>query len=202
MIPVVASDFTLGAVNEMLESIEESPVSALDTGGTSIEAQAETTLDRNRRSILEEGRQENTDINVTLSPDVNKHIILDADVLRIDTTRSSTFLNLSVKDGRLYNRDEQTDEFDGDVQVDIVRLLSFDNCSEKMRERITRDSKLEFQRRVVGSAQQDAFLRQEAGQSRALLDRSEQEVADVNMLDGAMSVGILGQRRFSRPSTR
>lgn len=192
-VPIAPSTFTLDAVNEMLEAINEAPVSALDAGGTTIEAQAETTLDRNRRNILEEGHFENREKNITLTP-VADEITIDADVLRLDSTRGSASLNVTIRDGKLFNVGEQTSTFTADVQVDIIRLLSFDNCSEKMRQRITREAKLEFQRRIRGSRDQDSFLRQELGDVRTKLQRSEQESADVNMLEGTFERQIVGRR--------
>ena len=59
---------TLNAVNEMLESIGEPPASALDTGGTSIVAQAESILDREAHQILERGWWANTDPEVKYEP--------------------------------------------------------------------------------------------------------------------------------------
>lgn len=45
----------LDAVNEMLEALGEPHVLALDTGGTSEEAEAEVILDREKRRVLENG---------------------------------------------------------------------------------------------------------------------------------------------------
>lgn len=45
----------LEAINEMLESLGEPAASALDTGGTSIEAEAETIYDREKRRVLGRG---------------------------------------------------------------------------------------------------------------------------------------------------
>lgn len=189
---IVASQNKLDSVNEMLEAIGESPATALDTGGTSIEARAEVTLDRNSRRVQEEGWFENTDKDVTLSPDASDNIILDSDVLRVDTTGVNAYQNLSVVDGKLYDRDDQTDEFTGSVTVDIVRLLSFDNLSEKLRQRITKEASREFQRREVGGRTQDAFLAQEVLEARTLAAKSDQENADISMLSGTFARQILG----------
>lgn len=58
---------TLEAVNEILEAIGEPPVSALDTGGTSEEAEAETYLDRASERIQRMGWFANTIEDVELT---------------------------------------------------------------------------------------------------------------------------------------
>lgn len=45
----------LQAVSEILEALGEPPVTSLDTGGTSLEGEAETFLDRWRRRVLADG---------------------------------------------------------------------------------------------------------------------------------------------------
>lgn len=55
---------TLEAVNAILEVIGESPVSTLDTGGTSEAGEAETFLDRSRKDILALGWSFNQDLRI------------------------------------------------------------------------------------------------------------------------------------------
>jgi hypothetical protein len=54
---------TLEAVNEMLEAIQQPPVTALDTGGNSDEGEAESILDRESRRIQQRGWYANTEDN-------------------------------------------------------------------------------------------------------------------------------------------
>lgn len=55
---------TLEAINEMLEWIQQPPAPALDTGGTSDEAEAENSLDRLTKSVLKESWHVNTENGV------------------------------------------------------------------------------------------------------------------------------------------
>ena len=57
---------TLQAVNEILEGIGEPPVTALDTGNTSDEAEAETFLDRFDKRVQTTGWAQNTEYDVEL----------------------------------------------------------------------------------------------------------------------------------------
>lgn len=57
----------LEAVNEILEAVGEPPASALDTGGTSIEAEAEDTLDKIDKRIQKVGWAVNEQNEVTLA---------------------------------------------------------------------------------------------------------------------------------------
>ena len=69
----------LAAVNEMLEAIHEYPVAALDTGGTSIAADAETMLDRYDERIQAEGWHQNTEHDIEIDrADVQKQALVIA----------------------------------------------------------------------------------------------------------------------------
>lgn len=54
----------LEAINEMLEWIGQPPVTALDTGGTTDEAEAENTLDRISQKVQQRGWYWNTELDV------------------------------------------------------------------------------------------------------------------------------------------
>jgi len=65
----------LDAVNEILEALGEPPVDMLDTGGSSIVAEAETVLDRETRRIQKRGWYVNTEFRRTLFRPDNEIII-------------------------------------------------------------------------------------------------------------------------------
>jgi hypothetical protein len=58
----------LEAVNEMLAAIKEFPVAALDPGGTSTAALAESVLDRENKRVQSRGWHENSEYDVDLEP--------------------------------------------------------------------------------------------------------------------------------------
>lgn len=63
---------TLEAVNEILEALGEPPVSALDTGGSSIEGEAETMLNRVNRRVQQGGWVWNEEEEITLKVATHK----------------------------------------------------------------------------------------------------------------------------------
>ena len=195
----VPGTLKLDAVNEMLETIHEYRVAALDTDGIGTAAQAERVLDRTCARIQEQGWFENTEYDVELTPDDDDHVAVAATVLRLDTTGDTEHLNVAVRSDLLYDLDDQTDEFDEDtVYVDVVRFLDFGNLSMSLREYIVAEAKLIFQRREVGSDKADKYLVDERDAARAKARKNDQEGHDANITETDLGRSILGSRLQER----
>ena len=102
-----ATGITLSAVNEILEAISESPVTALDTGGTSPGAEAEAMLDRESTRIQRRGWHCNTDDEKVYTPDGSSQIQFGSSILSFRGTTSS--IRLAMRNGYLYDLDDETD---------------------------------------------------------------------------------------------
>lgn len=112
----------LNAVNEMLMSIGEAPVSTI-TGTISPNATVCLNLLRTAsRDLQEKGWQFNTEFEVTLTLDGNSKIAVATDVLKIDTTDSN---DVAWRGGFLFNLDDNTFVFTDTVEVTLVRHLQW-----------------------------------------------------------------------------
>ena len=130
-------DTELSAVNNILGAIGQAPITTLGTvsvvNGVSAYDNPEISFIYNllRDANVDtqaEGWHFNTEKHVTFSPDSNKHILIGNDILSMDlhdnyTKRTS---NLVRRNGRLYDKVTHTDEFDGDISLDVVRLYPFE----------------------------------------------------------------------------
>lgn len=198
-VPIAASTIKLDAVNEMLAAIGEYPVAALDTGGDSLAALAEDLLDRVDETIQEQGHYENTESDIELEPDDDDYIQVDADVLRIDTWGPSAWKNVDVRNDRLYDLDEQTDEFDDNLFVQIIRQKAFDDLTVGLRNQIVKEAKRLFQREQVGSHENDRFLEEEHAHAIRRGAKSDQGNGDYSILRGPHADRIIGRRTASYP---
>jgi len=186
----------LQAINEVLEASGRRHVNALDTGGSSEAGQAERVLDRISAQIQAKGWYENTEdgggTGIEMVPDGSKHITVDADVLFIDTVGLSVVKNVAVRNGRLYDLDNQTDEFDDSVYVKIVRELDFADLTMGIQRLIIARAAQIFQRRRTEQVSRDLFLRDEMIAAERDAGQSDQETADRNVLQTAHAASILG----------
>ena len=142
----------LEAVNTMLTTIGEQPVSSLDNlAGLQDASIARQILTNISRTVQSKGWVFNLDLQVTYSPNTNGEIILGSNVLRIDTTskvRKST-KDIVERGGKLYDRENNTSVFTDDVVVDRVIVLSFNDLPEAARRyKATRAARV-FHDRVV-----------------------------------------------------
>ena len=176
----------LEAVNTMLVTIGEQPVSSLDNlAGLQDASIAKQILSNISRAVQSKGWVFNLDLQVTYTPDANGEINLGSNVLRIDTTskvRSST-KDIVERGGKLYDREKNTSIFTDSVKVDRVIVLNFDDLPEVARRYIATRSARVFHDRVVGSGELHRFFQEDEGQAWSELLEYEAEVGDYTIFD-------------------
>jgi uncharacterized protein (DUF1330 family) len=176
----------LEAVNTMLVTIGEQPVSSLDNlAGLQDASIAKQILSNISRAVQSKGWVFNLDLQVTYTPDANGEIVLGSNVLRIDTTskvRSST-KDIVERGGKLYDRENNTSVFTDSVKVDRVIVLNFDDLPEAARRYIAARSARVFHDRVVGSGELHRFFQEDEGQAWSELLEYEAEVGDYTIFD-------------------
>lgn len=176
----------LEAVNTMLVTIGEQPVSSLDNlAGLQDASIAKQILSNISRAVQSKGWVFNLDLQVTYTPDANGEIVLGSNVLRIDTTskvRSST-KDIVERGGKLYDRENNTSVFTDSVKVDRVIVLNFDDLPEAARRYIAARSARVFHDRVVGSGELHRFFQEDEGQAWSELLEYESNVGDYTIFD-------------------
>lgn len=163
----------LDAVNRLLWSINERPVSALQTGGSAIESDAERFLDDTNQSIQSHGWPENTNFYEPFTPTGAGLINVPSDTLVIRSTGANEYRTLVLQGDAVYDMDRFTLNLGTDLlYFDRIRLLGFVDCSPKLKELITTTAMVYFQQRVRGSATQDAMLQQARALADIMADRT------------------------------
>jgi hypothetical protein len=176
----------LEAVNSMLITIGEQPVSSLDNlAGLQDASIARQILSNISRAVQSKGWVFNLDLQVTYTPDANGEINLGSNVLRIDTTskvRSAT-KDIVERGGKLYDREKNTSVFTDTVKVDRVIVLNFDDLPEAARRYIATRAARVFHDRVVGSGELHNFFREDEQMAWSELLEYEAEVGDYTIFD-------------------
>ena len=176
----------LEAVNTMLVTIGEQPVSSLDNlAGLQDASIARQILSNISRAVQSKGWVFNLDLQVTYTPDTNGEIVLGSNVLRIDTTskvRSST-KDIVERGGKLYDREKNTSVFTDSIKVDRVIVLNFDDLPEAARRYIATRSARVFHDRVVGSGELHRFFQEDEHMAWSELLEYEADMGDYTIFD-------------------
>lgn len=182
----------LDAVNIMLSTLGEAPVSDLSASGLSDVATAKTLLHNVSRAVQAEGWHFNTEVDYDLTPEaVTGYLLLPSNQLRVDTTKEYHDTDVAVRGDKLYNRKKHTFVFTEKVQVDMVVFLPFEDMPEAARNYITIKAARIYQTNVLGSELLEKFTADDEMSAMILLKDAEGFTADYNMLSDSYSVASI-----------
>ena len=121
-------DTELSAVNSILGAIGQSPLATLNFDNPEVAMIFNLLRDANVDTQAE-GWHYNTEKHVKFAIDTNGKIAIGNDILSMDLhdNQARRTHNLVRRNGFLYDKTDHTDEFDGDVDLDVVRLYVFED---------------------------------------------------------------------------
>lgn len=185
--PYLTPTTELEAVNTILRVMGDSPVSTLDTADPeSAEAAiALQTLRHESRSVQTKGWHWNTEIELTVTPDVNGYINLPTNCLRVDSLAylgGGPVSDVVVRGTRLYDRKKHTYVFPQPFKVDMVIMLPFEDLPEAARRFIAMIAAHRHQTQQLGSTTKANFSAEEVAEARLDLEQAEGETSDFNQL--------------------
>lgn len=138
----------LDAVNEILSAIGEAPVDTIEDSGNIDVDNAYRILKSVNRQVQIDGYTFNTISSYPLTPDrFTKEIAWDSTLLRVSTTEGNFLRN---RGGLVYDVTNNTDKFDGQIEVEAIVLVPFEELPEAFREYITIKSARLFATRYLG----------------------------------------------------
>lgn len=157
---------------------------------------ADLLIETTKTEILEEGWSFNTDENWEMLPDVNGYIVIPTTALRIDP--SSTGTNAIRKDGKLYDKDNQTYIFESSVECDVVWDVDFDDLPSIMKSYIVLKASRILYQRLVGDADMLSILVKDEQEALLRVRNHEDDIKDVSIFDNPQVARIL--TRNSNPT--
>lgn len=178
----------LDAINTMLSTIGESPVSTVDDNGVVDAIMARQILRSVDREVQSRGWHWNTDKDYPLTPNTAGELELPNGVLRCDTVDPDTQIDVVVRGKRLYDRRNHTFQIGRAVRVDLITQLPFEDLPEPARHYITIRSSRIFQERILGSTELSKFSAVDESRALVILKEMDADTADYNMLTDSYSV--------------
>ncbi len=187
----------LEAVNIILNSIGETPVSSLASGLPDAE-EAEAKLDATSLEVQSKGWHQNVERGLYLSRQSSNEIIIPDHYLRVDTVDEDVHINVTIREqnGRrkMFDVINHKFKFDKDLKCDVIVSIAFEGLTFEMQNYIAQRAARKFQESVMGSAQLDNFMvRQEQEAYASLLD-AEAETEDNNILRDSAHVAYATSR--------
>jgi hypothetical protein len=188
----------LQAVNQILASVGQAPVTSIDTetitdqDGNQVTvvtnpdvAIAYSTLEEVSREVQAEGWTFNKEFNVQLDP-TNNEILWPNNVIQMDLSDDPRYLSYREKDtvkrnGKLYDRVNHTYTWTEPVLCDVVWFFSWDDLPSPIQDYITCRAAAIASSRLVGDPGQYQILQQKEAFARAMALEYECNQGDYSM---------------------
>ena len=168
-IPTTNATQELPAVNQILASVGQAPVTTLDQTNPDV-AIAYDTLLTVSREVQAEGWSFNTEYKVETKPDSNNEILYASNVLQMDLSEGEGYghKNSIRKEGKLYDKVKRTDKWTEDtVKLDIVYKYDWVDLPIPIQDYIVARAAAIVSSRIVGDTDQYKMLSQKEMQARA-----------------------------------
>ena len=164
-----AESTELDAVNQILSSVGQAPVTTLDLQNPEV-AIVLTTLREVNKQVQAEGWNFNVERGVTLQPDpVTKEILYPTDALQMDTntaTHQDTYQPVR-RNGKLWDKLNQTYQWNEDIKADITKLYEFEDVPPAIQLYITARAARLASNKMVGDTTLFQLLQEQEIQTRA-----------------------------------
>ena len=186
-------DDELEAVNEILGSIGEPPVSTLEDNSNLDVVNARRVLLSASKAIQSKGWTFNIEQNLELQPDFYKKTIpYSDDILSMRSTTTATpYVN---RGGLVYDRITRTDVFEESIFVDTVRLRTLSEMPECFSRWIIATASLKFVNNYLGDDSTSRRLMNEVENARMDCNEYELDYGNYNALTGDSHISTMLSR--------
>ena len=175
-------DTELSAVNNILGAIGQSPITTLNFDNPEISFIFNLLRDANVDTQAE-GWHFNTEKHVRFAIDANGKIEISNDILSMDLhdNQARRTSNLVRRNGFLYDKQDHTDVFTADLDLDIVRLYNFEDLPIVFRRYITYRAARQAATQLVANPNLVKLLQGQESLARASLMEYECNQGDHSM---------------------
>lgn len=190
----------LEAVNTILSTIGEAPLSTL-TGSLPVDGtMAKSVLNEINREVQSMGWHFNTQPKVTLSKDAgNNTIPLATNVLRVELNpykHSKTDYDIVQRDNILFNLVTNSSTFTEDLEeVKVVYLLDFSEIPEQAKRYITIRSARVFHDRTLGANTLHKFSLEDEEKALIVLRQAEASTGDYSVFDSPEQIYTVSRKK-------
>ena len=179
----ISTDTELSAVNSILGSIGQSPITSLTTGNALQNPEISfiyNLLQEVNKDVQTTGWHFNTQTKVKRSPDGNGNYVVPVDAILYDISDGQIDRNRDVvrKNGKLYDLVHQTDVFTQDFYFDIISLLPFADLPPAIQRYVIARASVRAAVQLVSNADLVKLLKMEEEQTKANALNYETEQGD------------------------
>ena len=187
------------AVNTVLSTIGEAPLSTL-SGALPVDGtMAKNVLNEINREVQSMGWHFNTHHKASLSKDTNNKIPIATNVLRVELNPykySKTDYDIVQRNNYLYNLATNSDSFTKDfTEATLIYLLDFADIPEQAKRYITVRSARVFHDRTLGANTLHKFSLEDEQKSLAVLRQAEMQTGDFTVFDSPEQVYTVGRNK-------
>ena len=167
--PTTNAKQELPAINQILTSCGQAPVTTLDQTNPEV-AIAYATLLQVSREVQSEGWTFNREYHYTdITPDVNKEILIPNNIIQIKLSEDSqnTSHDGIRRSGKLYDRQNHTYQWDYSPEFDIIWYFDWIDLPDPIQTYITARAATLVSGKIVGDDDQYARLQQQEALARS-----------------------------------
>ena len=182
----ISTDTELSAVNSILGSIGQSPITAIDDTAL---LNPEISFIRNlleevSKDVQTKGWHFNTILGKKIEPDSNGNFLIPADAILFDISEGQIDRQRDVvrKNGKLYDLIHETDVFTQGFYFDIVSLYQFTDVPPAIQRYIISRAAVRAATQLVSNTELVKLLQLEEAQARANALEYETEQGDHNFM--------------------
>ena len=169
--PTTNATEELPAINQILASVGQAPVTTLDTTNPDV-AIAYDTLLQVSREVQSEGWTFNREYDYGMTPNTDNEIVIPSNILQIDLhERESNYKQYDVvrRDGKLYDRIDHTNKWtSGEMKCDITWHFDWVDLPIPIQDYITARAATFVVSRVVGDQALYQMCQQKEAYCRAM----------------------------------
>ena len=167
--PTTNAQQELPAINQILQSCGQAPVTTLDQTNPDVAIAYQTLLEVSRE-VQAEGWSFNKEYHYEMIPDSNNEILIPNNMLQIDAEKNAANANMDVirRNGKLYDKANHTFTFTNNLSCDITWLFDWIDLPVPIADYVTARAAVIVQSRIVGDPNQYQMLQQREQSARAM----------------------------------
>ncbi len=183
----VSTDTDLSAVNSILGSIGQAPITTLTHNPPDPDPLLNpeisfvvNILKEVNKDVQSTGWHFNTQYNVKRSPDSNKNFVIPTNAIAYDLSdgQFDRTKDITRRDGKLYDLVADTDEFEGEHYFDIITLYNFEDVPPVIQRYIIARAAVKAATQLVSNSDLVKLLKLEEEQTKANALNYETEQGD------------------------
>ena len=168
--PTTNATQELPAINQILSSCGQAPVTTLDTTNPDVAIVYDTLIQVNRE-VQSEGWTFNKENHVEFTPDDNDYINIPNNIIQLKLTENAANIEYDAvrRNGRLYDKAHHTDKWTEDtIECDVIYEFDWVDLPQPVQDFITARSAVLVSQRIVGDPDQYQMLQQQEAFARAM----------------------------------